>query len=182
MADLWRKSRLPTDRVWRPPNPTPPARPVAESGFRPRCSGAIRSSKRPAFVVQAMLHRSNETQWRAENPGYAETYDARVARRPRDFPSEAAPIRDLAAESGRSGRARRGAYRCCRRRRVVLTNKQPTVTIDISRRSRCRFCGDSICGAASPEESGDPTATSAAVGDGCDFTVQWDANGVAKAT
>jgi hypothetical protein len=31
-----------------------------------------------------------------------------------------------------------------------------------TRRSRCRFCGDSICGADSPEESGDPLLTTLA--------------------
>jgi hypothetical protein len=41
-------------------------------------------------------------------------------------------------------------------RRRFLTNRQSSLTIDVTRRSRCRCCGDSICGAASPEESGDP--------------------------
>jgi hypothetical protein len=43
------------------------------------------------------------------------------------------------------------------------------------------FCGDLICGAASPEELGDPLLRPRRQSvNGCDFTVQWDATGVAR--
>jgi hypothetical protein len=43
------------------------------------------------------------------------------------------------------------------------------------------WCGDSICGAAPPEESGDrPPTTSARSRTAANFIVEWDATGIAK--
>ena len=76
--------------------------------------GAIRSSKRPAFVVQAMLHRPNETMARRESWLRRDVHRSRRKRPTRLHERSCSNSPELAAESGRSGRARTCAYRCFR--------------------------------------------------------------------